>query len=522
MLRSKYAELFLKIQILFSILFGFSILFILRYQYYLLGYQEFGDECETIVVAKMMAAGNTLYSESFNQHGALTFLPGFILELIGNFRVPHHRAFIFLLQWIALLSLYFSPIYKKRWHRQVSFMGAATFMMAFLPEINGHTYVYQTMAGLFTMIVITQHTLPAVLGIQQNKWIIFICTMLTIGLPFLALTYLPPTFLLLLAGTRKTNLKNSIAGIFTASIIIFAYLMAFASLKGYYAYHYYLNSHIYFAGRSVFDLLFDIINFAFNNWLGFITMIFLLMIAAKLNRISNEKYPWRGIILVSVVMSFWLRGTGWFIHGIPYWYAMLGLIPVFFLNWSEKEENIAGVDQDKNIHNLMKTIPIIILSCICVAKLSLFLPGEMNRILTNRVREDTEFARIARTITTKEDKILAFTFQTQEYILANRLPASIHFYYFAFQAAYNKQPVLGMNVKLKDDIIKNRPKIILVDRWPLWNLEMYAWMKYAADVQDVIDKGYNKIENTDIYIRKDIKLSDFGLNYKTVEIQSAK
>jgi hypothetical protein len=51
-----------------------------RYQYFLLRQKEWGDESETIVTAKMMAAGKYLYSEIFNHHGPLTFLSGVAMD----------------------------------------------------------------------------------------------------------------------------------------------------------------------------------------------------------------------------------------------------------------------------------------------------------------------------------------------------------------------------------------------------------------------------------------------------------
>ena len=55
-----------------------------RHEFALLNYKLFGDEAETIVGAKMIATGMKLYSEIFNHHGPLTFLPGLITEWLGG------------------------------------------------------------------------------------------------------------------------------------------------------------------------------------------------------------------------------------------------------------------------------------------------------------------------------------------------------------------------------------------------------------------------------------------------------
>jgi len=59
---------------------------------------EFGDESETVVVSKMLAHGSNYIRKVFNNHGPLTFLPGLIIELAGNFSVPEHRITIIILQ----------------------------------------------------------------------------------------------------------------------------------------------------------------------------------------------------------------------------------------------------------------------------------------------------------------------------------------------------------------------------------------------------------------------------------------
>ena len=104
-------------------------LLVVRYQAYLLDYVEWGDESETIVVAKMMAAGMSLYSEIFNPHGPLTFLPGYLLELAGSFGIRGHRIPIAALQWAALASLYFSPLLVDRVIRNIYAAIAASVMV---------------------------------------------------------------------------------------------------------------------------------------------------------------------------------------------------------------------------------------------------------------------------------------------------------------------------------------------------------------------------------------------------------
>src|ERR1700761_579116 len=93
-------------------LFALWAVLVVRYQYNLLNYLQYPDESETIVTAKMMAAGSVLYRDIFNHHAPLTFLTGFVLEKFGSFGVPGHRVPIAIMQLIALATIFFSPLLK--------------------------------------------------------------------------------------------------------------------------------------------------------------------------------------------------------------------------------------------------------------------------------------------------------------------------------------------------------------------------------------------------------------------------
>jgi hypothetical protein len=60
------------------------------------------DEYETIVVARMLAAGGRLYMDVFDQHGPLTFLPGYVLGRFGLASVVAYRLFMLALQFGAI------------------------------------------------------------------------------------------------------------------------------------------------------------------------------------------------------------------------------------------------------------------------------------------------------------------------------------------------------------------------------------------------------------------------------------
>ena len=139
------------------------VLLAIRYQYFLLRHIEWGDESETVVTAKMMAAGQRLYSEIFNHHGPLTFLSGVVLESFGNFGVRAHRVPVALLQCAGLLSIYFSPLFSSKSVKIGCTVFAASVMLLYFPELLGHMYTYQAITGAFLLIILFLYTFPAIL-----------------------------------------------------------------------------------------------------------------------------------------------------------------------------------------------------------------------------------------------------------------------------------------------------------------------------------------------------------------------
>ena len=136
-------------EILFSVAANALLLFFValcfRHQYLLLSYKEFGDESETIVAAKMMASGMRLYSDVFNHHGPLTFLPGVLTEKLGDFGVRGNRVSIALLQALSILSIYTSPALKFKWERVLACVASATLILVYLPDTLGTcTYIRQS------------------------------------------------------------------------------------------------------------------------------------------------------------------------------------------------------------------------------------------------------------------------------------------------------------------------------------------------------------------------------------------
>ena len=215
------------------------------------GYFYFGDEGETVVAAQMMAAGDRLYSEIFNHHGPLTFLPQYLLELVGLHGMVMGRLAVAGLQWLALVALYFSPLLRDTLSRIVAVVLAATVMVVYLPEMLGFTMQYHVLGGLMLLAVMAQFAMPTIAGMPLARWQIAGGSFLIASLPFLAITYAPLAGLLWLATTRREILRTMLIAAIAAVLFNLAFLGLTGSFRGYWATHFYMNSAIlqWYAGN---------------------------------------------------------------------------------------------------------------------------------------------------------------------------------------------------------------------------------------------------------------------------------
>ncbi len=185
------------------------------------------------------------------------------------------------------------------------------------------------------------------------------------------------------------------------------------------------------------------------------------------------------------IESLLLRGSGF--QGLPYWYAITAIPLIFF------KETFAIS---------RKFYPLLVAALIfCVVKLLIILPDDKIRIRSKPVPKFTPFSELVKRYTDKEDRILAYSFQNYQYILADRLPGSENFFYLPWLEKYSLTQVLGVTLDTCGDIRKNRPKMLLIDKMNV-NGE-WPWESYAACIQELINQDYLQVRGTHYYIRTD-------------------
>ena len=202
--------------------------------------------------------------------------------------------------------------------------------------------------------------------------------------------------------------------------------------------------------------------------------------------------PWRSLFLAIAIFSLLMRGNIY--HGVPFWYSCIALITII-------------ASQQKL--SVQQKLLWVLFTFICILRTAYPLIIDPDLLSSKRRPESTEFGDLAKSITDKDDRIIAYSFQNFEYIAADRLPASGHFFYLPWQEKYNETPKFGIEINACVEIDKYRPKIMLIDKWVVWG--KYGWNTYADCIQSLLDQNYSQIPDRPYYIRNDLFEKAIGL-----------
>lgn len=480
---------YLTVDILFYSLFFVFLLLGIRYQYLLLNYREWGDESETIVAAKMLAVGMRLYSEVFNHHGPLTFFSGVLLEKFGDFGVRGHRVPIAIMQVMAVVSIYKAPFLILRMQRLLAVIGSVLMILMVMPDIFGHMYKYQTIAGILLVVLLSQYTLPTILSPEKlnSKRVIF-GNLIIASLPFLAITYLPIAILLFFASFKIRYFKCVIIGLLSGLMFNLIFLGTYGSFAGFLAFHLYLNAKVlplYVDLQPGWGLVVNVVRVLFSDLSHLLSLLPIALSAIILAR--NEKHiPWRTAFIFAGLCSLLVRGAGF--HGMPYFYAILSIASVVLV-----------LINKESVFFKFFLLGFLFLS---VVKVSLIFPADLRKLTSHPIPTETEFSRLVTEFTSPEDRIIAYSFQNFQYIVSGRLPASGHFFYLPWQEKYNENPKFGILIDACKQIKEAAPKVMFVDKWTVW--DKYSWGSYAGCIQELLDRNYLQVPNRPYYVRKDL------------------
>lgn len=471
---------------------------LVRYQIQLLGYMDWEDESETVVGARLMAEGWRLYGDFFNHHGPLTFLTGWILEQFGDFGIAGHRVPVLLLQWVALAALVFSPLVRDRLVTLLYACIVGAVMVLYLPELLGHMYKYQTIAGLMLLIALAQFVLPSILRPEQrlHSARIVAGNLLLVSLPFFAITYIPVTLMLLAAAARRNQWRLALIALGIGLGLNLLFLLATGSLRGYLAYHFYLNAKVlplYDGPQGLWDMFLHVYRSVTDRLMHLLIMLVLVLGLTRLAA-CEQSFPWRALVVGVALATLLVRAGDHEFHRLTYLYACMP-VPLLLFNYVARPG--------------WAWLPLLALLLTLLLKLSLVLPQDRARLEAKPLPDQSEFSELVKLMTEPDDRIIAYAFRNLEYIHSGRLPASGNYFYFPWQEKYNESPVLGVKIDTCADIDAARPKLMMIDRIDV--LERYSWDSYGGCVQDLMDAHYTRIAHRPFYVRNDIDLEQYGI-----------
>jgi hypothetical protein len=457
-------------------------------QYKLINYLVWEDEFETIVASRMMAEGLVLFKEIFNQHGPLTFLISLLLEIIGFNSFYNYRLTIIIIQIAIFISFAFSPIIKHKFTRLMALIIVASYILLVTPDLYGHTYTYQNLAGLILMFLLSQFIIPqSFYNTKISDFKILIFLILLFSLPFLAVTYIPVTFFLFLLIFEFQKIKIYVTSLAIALSLNALFITATSSWKGYFVYHYYLNATVlseFYPNQSLGEVPMNLYRSIQPHFIYFtILLVVAGYLLVKINKDNRYKY----IILLLAFASLLIRGVDF--QALPFYYAIATLLIVVLVKLEQYRTRYISTS---------------ILGILCAMFLALFTNQE--KISKNQVPQSSDFQQLSDFVTNKNDTVFSYTFKNSEYILADRLPASNDYFYLPAQAEYYKNPILGVENDICEQLKSVAPKVGYFEKYD-WSEEL-KWDVYANCVNELLASEYQNLTFNTLFIRKDLLVKE--------------
>jgi len=472
---------------------------IVTQQYKLINYLVWEDEFETIVASRMMAEGLVLFKEIFNQHGPLTFLISLLLEILGFNSFNNYRLTIIIIQIAIFISFAFSPIIKHKFTKLMALIIVASYILLVTPDLYGHTYTYQNLAGLILMLLLTQFIIPKSFyntEISDLKTRLFL--IILFSLPFLAVTYIPVTFFLLLLIFEFKRIKIYATSLAIALSLNALFITATSSWKGYFVYHYYLNATVlseFYPNQSLGEVPMNLYRSIQPHFIYFtILLVVAGYLLVKIKKNNRYKY----IILLLAFASLLIRGVDF--QALPFYYAIATLLIVILVKLEQYQ---------------LRYFSTSILGILAAMSLALFMNQE--KINNNQVPQSSDFQQLSDFVTNKSDKVFSYTFKNSEYILADRLPASNDYFYLPAQAEYYKNPILGVENDICEQLKSVAPKVGYFEKYD-WS-EEFKWDVYATCVNELLATEYQNLTFNTLFIRKDLLIKESIPAIKNVEYE---
>lgn len=492
---------------------------------------EFGDEAEKFVAAQMIGHGMKLYQEIFAHHGPVPYIISHLYSiLVSATDFTHIRWTMVGLALLSAMSIYFSPVLKSNAARMLS-VGAYLSLLSSIWVLQGiHMILYHQIGGFLLVIPTMQLFVPLLLGSAPTRSGLIVSGLAIVVACFTAYAFGPSSILLLLSALILLVSKDGLVGLrrhampFILGLAIglsalLTWIFLFADLKGFFVYHFYFNQEIYsqFIGfdlrgiKNLFTLSFNpqtlmhaLVLVGLIFWLG--ALIFMCF------RIESRKRMFWGLLSLSLftLSVFFLNPRGGIgFHDAGFIVLNISLLSlVCALHVQDKGEN-------PDFLSTPNALLVIVVSVFVFEQASqdaISSPhGVAKRDFENhssfmKPSEDLGF-KFIRSMSAPNSDVLALIFNPGFYIKADRRPASGHYYYLPWQAAYNKSAVDGYKIDICQDIKDRRPSVIWFDNWKVW--DKYSIDQYEPCVPEIINQKYVHVKGAGpIFLRVDLLTND--------------
>ncbi|MCX7087958.1 MAG: hypothetical protein NTV00_07890 [Methylococcales bacterium] len=487
---------------------------------------EVGDETEKFVAAKMLHHGQHLYRDVFAHHGPIAYmLAHFYTAVVSETDFSFIRLELAFLALASCLAISCSPILNGITTR----VWAAALYLFILSSVwavqSIHMLLYQQIGGFLFVIALSQMLIPALLAEPISKAGLFFSGFSLTLACFSAYAFGPAAVLFVASSTLaliatkqniKSHVNNFLLGSLLAIAIVVWWLIFFGDLLGYFIYHFYFNQEIYthfigFSSGIVFNnIVFSTAPDAIIQTLAvsFLGVWICMLVFITLNKTDNAKdIALKSCAIFLLFMAVLLvnpRGLSGFQNAgfVVLNFAAISLLAAFVL-----QKQISKLSASNTIQALVCIVLLIFLteyvSKAAVSTIHGVTKKEYPLQLVDIKPSDDPVYHYIRSIVKENDTILSLPFNALLYLKVNRLPASGHYYYLPWQAAYNRMPFLEYKIDLCNDIDIKKPPVIWFNNWRVW--DTFSMSEYEPCIPNSLERHY--IQHPDwenFFIRTDL------------------
>ncbi|WP_058553679.1 hypothetical protein [Thiohalocapsa sp. ML1] len=496
-----------------------------------LDYWHWGDEDEKLVAAWMIASGGRLYDDIFAHHGPLNYALAHVVHaLSGSIELAPYRAAQWTTVLLAALALAASPLLEGALRRVAAASLFCLLVALLAPLWYGHTLLYHSLGGVAISIALCLLLLPLSFGLCPSRLQAAAGGAALSAAVFAAYPFAVPVVLLTLAalllvrsrGLAWRDVRGALlaaaAGFGAGTLLMLLWLLRYGDVVGYAVYHLWFNQVVY-AGFIDFEpgVALRQLEKVFQSPLGWVLQAILLFWLALLlearaamqgaHRLRWLWLPGGAVIFLVGILFLNPRGEVVF-KNAALWIVGLALISLLICR-APAAPGVAGAVR------VLRVLAVLVAIAAPVYLAGIKGWSDVDGRYVTRAYAEKKHAgsakrvRLAQALVPAGEPILAVVFSPRWYLLIERLPSSGAYYYLPWQAAYNRAPVLGYRLDPCADLERAPPKLIVWDRWPVW--DRYDVADYAPCLVELMQRDYVAVSGTQFLLRKPVGDADRAL-----------